>query len=138
MSSPPNTPHGTAESTIGLVHWGAVNVLGDGAQIIIEVPAFFEAHHVAYLTGVLESRLPDVFATDGLTVSLEPGELTRGPSGADYQPGRILIEGVTQPWPDARALREALEAAFVEAGEVEVRQRELGKDLLKHLRSARD
>lgn len=46
----------------------------------------------------------------------------------------IVIGPVSKPWPDAKVLRSALEDAFVEAGKVEVEQRTLARDLVRHLR----
>ncbi len=50
--------------------------------------------------------------------------------------GSIVLADLAKPWPDAATLRAALEAAFVEAGEIEQEQRAQAHELEKHLRSA--
>jgi hypothetical protein len=144
-------PHNEQTSTIGVVHWGALDVYGDGEGLHLVIPAYFEPHHVPYLDGVLESRLPDVFGrsvTRGPAVGneengamwfrLDPGERHGRGGGATYEEGSIVIGPVSQPWPDAAQLRKVLEEAFVEAGEVEAEQRGLAEQLVRHLRAARE
>jgi hypothetical protein len=123
------------KNTIGVVHWEALRTGTDGEQIVLIVPAYFQSHHVPYLGGVLESRLSEFFNNDSVSFSLSPGELARTTTSTSYEPGNIVINGMTKPWPDAAALRATLDAAFLEAGEIEERQRQLADDLFQHLRS---
>jgi hypothetical protein len=122
------------ENTIGVVHWSALQTGYDGERFLVVIPAFFQAHHVPYLEGVLKSRVAEIDA--GISVSLNPGQLTETRTSANYQPGSIVLADVTEPWPDAAKLRAALDAAFVEAGEIEVEQSKLASELEKHLRAA--
>jgi hypothetical protein len=120
-----------SENSIGIVHWEALNTGTDGEAIVLIIPAFFQSHHVPYLTSVLESRLDQFFDLESVSISLIAGERTR----TSYEEGTIVIRGVTEPWPDAGELREALDAAFEEAGHVEEEQRRRATELFKHLRS---
>jgi hypothetical protein len=117
------------------VQWGGLRAGTDGERIVLIVPAFFEAHHVPYLQGVLEARLAALLG-ENVHLELQPGELARTPSSANYEPGAIVMSGISQPWPDGTALRTALEDAFKEAGEIEVEQVRLAEQLVEHLRSA--
>jgi hypothetical protein len=140
------TPPGGIEDTIGAVHWEALDVYGDGEGLHLAIPAYFQEHHIPYLNSVLESRLPDVFGADDAEQApagegraevhfrLDPGHLVRNQTSTEYSRGMIVIGPVSKPWPDAKVLRSALEDAFVEAGEVEVEQRTLARDLVRHLR----
>ncbi len=123
------------DNTIGVVHWEALRTGTDGETIVLIIPAFFQSHHLPYLTAVVESRVREFFHNDDVPVSLTPGERTKTATGTSYEPGDIVIRGVTEPWPDAAALREALDAAFREGGEVEEQQRRRADDLFSHLRS---
>jgi hypothetical protein len=106
---------------------------------------------VPYLNGVLASRLPDVFGkpiTGGPSIGdegeaaiffrLDAGERTSDRNGTSYEPGAIVIGPLSPPWPDAAELRKVLDESLVEAGEVEVGQRELARSLVHHLRRAGD
>jgi hypothetical protein len=131
--SPPNDA-----TTIGAVQWGALTAGTDGERIVLIVPAFFESHHVPYLTGVLEARLSELF--DGtVELSLRPGRRTETRDGSsrevNYDRGAIVMSGVSKPWPNAQALRAALVDAFKEAGEIENEQLQLADELVQHLRA---
>jgi hypothetical protein len=140
------TPPGEIEDTIGVVHWEALDVYGDGEGLHLAIPAYFQEHHIPYLNGVLASKLATVFSEDNpeeapggegrpaVQFRLDAGELVREPNRAAYTPGMIVVGPVSEPWPDAEALRSALEEAFVEAGEVEVQQRTRARALVRHLR----
>jgi virulence-associated protein VagC len=131
---------------IGVVHWEALDVIGDGEGLHLAIPAYFQEHHIPYLNGVLASRLGTVFGEDDperapagegrpeVHFRLDAGELVRTERSAQYNPGTIVIGPVSEPWPDAKALRSALEEAFVEAGEVEIQQRTHARALRRHLR----
>jgi hypothetical protein len=122
-------------SSIGAIQWGALTAGTDGERIVLIVPAFFESHHVPYLTGVLEARLAELF-DESVELELRPGRRTATRSGASYEPGEIVMSGVSKPWPDAIGLRRALGDAFDEAGEIEVQQMRLADELIQHLRAS--
>ena len=105
----------------------------DGERIVLIVPAFFESHHIPYLTGVLKSRLAELF-DESVELTLRPGERNETRLSVDFQPGEIVMSGVSKPWPDPVALRKALEGAFEEAGEIEIQQMQLAQELIEHLR----
>jgi hypothetical protein len=50
---------------------------------------------------------------NGVSLELEPGELMRSPTEANYEPGRIVITGITEPWPEGSALRTAVRVLAV-------------------------
>ena len=128
----------TDENSIGVVRWGAMFAGTDGAQITLIIPAFFQAHHLPFLDGVLASRLADVFGESEVSFRLEAGELKRPERETSYEPGRIIITGIREPWPDGDALRTALDEAFVQAGEVEVEQHRRARELVRHLHMTGD
>ena len=106
----------------------------DEERFLIIIPAFFQSQHVPYLEAILKSRVAEI--NGGISVSLNPGRLTETSNGTGYEAGAIVLADVAEPWPDAAELRASLDAAFVVAGEIEVEQRKLARDLEKHLRSA--
>jgi hypothetical protein len=71
-----------------------------------------------------------------ISVLLNHGQLTETSNRTHYDPGTIVLTEAAAPWPDAAELRASLDAAFVEAGEIEGEQRKLAIELEKHLRSA--
>lgn len=121
------------DSTIGVVHWLALQVLGDGEGIHIVVPAYFEQYHEPYLQSALPSRLSSIIADERVLVEARGGE--RNANGWE-KPGEIVVAPVSEPWPDVDALRQAIEAALVEAGEVEAAQRKRAHELRQHLLAA--
>jgi hypothetical protein len=129
-----SAPAPEQEARIGAIHWGALSAGTDGERIVLIVPAFFEPHHAPYLTGVLEPRVAELF-DESVELSLRPGRRSATSSSVTYEPGEIVISGVSKPWPDAAALRKALEGAFDEAGEIEVQQMQLANELVEHLRT---
>ena len=62
------------DSTIGVVHWAALQVLGDGEGLHIVVPADFEQYHEPYLQSVLPSRLSSIIADERVKVEARGGE----------------------------------------------------------------
>jgi len=122
------------ENTIGVVRWGALRADTDGERLLVLIPAFFQKRHLPYLLDVVRSRVAEI--DDKIAVSLHPGLLTESPSGTAYDEGTIVLSDVSEPWPDAQELRAALDAAFVEAGEIEQEQAKLALKLWEHLRSA--
>lgn len=128
----------TDDNSIGVVHWGGMWAGTDGEQITLVIPAFFRPRHIPFLTSILASRLEDFFGEGQLEFRLEAGELERSTTGTRYEPGRIVITGVREPWPDGEQLRNALDGAFVEAGEVESEQLKRASELVKHLRTTGD
>jgi hypothetical protein len=128
----------TDNNSIGVVHWGGMFAGTDGEQITLVIPAFFRFHHVPFLEGVLVSRLDDFFGEEVVSFRLEAGELERSNTGRRYEPGRIIITGVREPWPDGEKFRKTLDDAFVEAGEVESEQVRRAQDLVRHLRTTGD
>ncbi|MGC2375383.1 MAG: hypothetical protein WA484_16070 [Solirubrobacteraceae bacterium] len=122
------------ENTIGVVHWEALQTGYDGERFLVIIPAFFQSQHVPYLEAILKSRVAEI--NGGIAVSLNPGRFFDTSNRTGYEPGTIVLADVAEPWPDAAGLRASLDAAFVEAGEIEVEQRRLARDLEKHLRSA--
>jgi hypothetical protein len=131
----PTDPAPQEQSRIGAIQWGALTAGTDGERIVLIVPGFFEPHHVPYLTEVLESRLAELLG-EGVELSLRPGRREKTGSSVDSERGEIVMSGVSKPWPDSTALREALEGAFEEAGEIELQQVQLANELIQHLRSA--
>lgn len=127
-------PMTVRENTIGAVQWEALWCATDGEQLSAIIPAFFLQQHTPYLNGVLASRLEGFFETDDVRFRLDPGDLTVSEHGTRYDPGQIVITGITEPWPDAEALRQTLDEAFKEAGEIEAEQRKSAHDLELHLR----
>jgi hypothetical protein len=117
------------DSTIGVVHWAALQVLGDGEGLHIVVPAY----HEPYLQIVLPSRLSSIIADERVMVEARGGE--RNANGWE-KAGEIVVGPVSEPWPDVDALRHALEAALVEAGEVEAAQRKRAHELQQLLLTA--
>lgn len=124
----------TRENTIGAVHWEGLQTAFDGERFLTIIPAYFQPQHVPYLESVIKSRLSEI--DDSISVSLNPGRLTQTGNGSSYESGTIVLTDVTKPWPDAEVLRTGLEAAFVEAGEIELEQRAQARELERHLRSA--
>ncbi len=122
------------ENTIGVVHWQALQTGFDGERFLVIIPAYFQSQHVPYLEPIISIRVKDL--DEKISVSLNPGHLTQNSNGTRYEPGSIVLADLAKPWPDAAALRTALEEAFVEAGEVEQEQRTQALDLEKHLRAA--
>jgi hypothetical protein len=121
------------DSTIGVVHWAALQVLGDGEGLHIVVPADFEQYHEPYLQSVLPSRLSSIIADERVKVEARGGECN---ANGWEKPGEIVVSLVSEPWPDVDALRHALEAALVEAGEVEAAQRKRAHELRQLLLTA--
>jgi hypothetical protein len=64
------------------------------------------------------------------------GILQQSARGTSYEPGQIVITGVTEPWPDGAALRRTLDEAFQEAGEIEAEQSRRALELQRHLRDS--
>jgi hypothetical protein len=122
------------ENTIGVVQWEALQTGFDGERFLVIIPAFFQSQHVPYLGPIISARVTDL--DDKVSISLNPGCLTESGDGTSYEPGSIVLAELAKPWPDAATLRVALEAAFVEAGEIEQEQRAQARELEKHLRSA--
>jgi hypothetical protein len=122
-------------NTIGVVHWEALDVGSDGELILVIIPAYFQSHHLPYLESVLQSRLATLLES-GMSLSLNPGQLSSSPNSTSYEPGSIVLAGLSKPWPNPVELRSTLDAAFVEAGEIEEKQRELLDDLAKHFRGS--
>lgn len=122
------------ENTIGVVHWDAMFAGTDGEQISLIIPAFFQAHHAPYLNDILRTRLRDLFGAD-VQFRLDPGELERSSTGANYEPGHIVITGIPEPWPNGSSLRRVLEESFSEAGAVESEQMKRRDALILHLRT---
>jgi hypothetical protein len=120
------------KSRIGVVQWNALDAGTDGERIVLMVPAFFESHHVPYLTGVLQPRLTELF-DDDVELTLQAGRRTKTRSSVEFERGMIVLSGVSRPWPDPLTLRTALEGAFKEAGEIEVQQMRLANELVEHL-----
>lgn len=121
------------ENTIGVVHWKALQTAYDGERFLVIIPAFFQAQHVPYLGSIISTRVRDL--DEKISVSLNPGRLTESSNATRYEPGNIVLADVSKPWPDAVALRTALEGAFVEAGEIEQEQRGQAVELERHLRA---
>jgi hypothetical protein len=121
------------ENTIGVVHWEALQVGYDGERFVVVIPAFFQSQHVPYLEPIISARIADM--NDKISVSLNPGHLHESRNSTGYEPGAIVLADVVKPWPDAAKLRAALEAAFVEAGEIEQEQYAQARELEKHLRT---
>jgi hypothetical protein len=117
----------TRENTIGVVHWEALETGFDGERFLVIIPAFFQSQHVPYLVPIISTRVNEL--DDKISVSLNPGRLTEGRNGTSYEPGSIVLADLAKPWPDAATLRGALEAAFVEAGEIEQEQRAQAREL---------
>jgi hypothetical protein len=122
------------ENTIGVVHWEALWAASDGEQISLIIPAFFLTQHTPYLNGVLPSRFEKLFGERPVEFRLDPGDLLESDRGVRYTEGQIVVTGLTEPWPDGAELREMLEQAFREAGEIEGEQRERANALHRHLR----
>jgi len=122
------------ENSIGVVHWEGLQTGHDGERFLVIIPAYFQPHHVSYLDGILRARIAEI--DENIAVSLNPGRLIETTNGSSYELGTIVLSDVAEPWPDAAKLRAALEAAFVEAGEIEVAQSTSARDLEKHLRAA--
>jgi hypothetical protein len=122
------------ENTIGVVHWEALRTGHDGERFLVIIPAFFQPQHVPYLDGILRARVAEI--DESISVSLNPGRLTETSNSTSYEPGTIVLADVVEPWPNAAELRAKLDAAFVEAGEIEAEQSKLAGDLETHLRSA--
>jgi hypothetical protein len=123
----------TRENTIGVVHWGGMWAGTTGEQIALVIPAFFQGNHAPFLKDIIASRLDEMFGYDGLTIVLEPGELSKNNRGTRYEPGTVAIYGINEPWPDPADFREALDGAFIEAGEVEAAQMKKADALGAHL-----
>jgi hypothetical protein len=121
------------DSTVGVIHWGALQVLGDGEGLHIVVPAYFEQYHEPYLQSVLPSRLSSIFSDERVMIEARGGERNANGWG---KAGEIVIGPVSEPWPDVSALRHALDAALVEAGEIEVAQRKRAHELRQLLFTA--
>lgn len=128
----------TDDNSIGVVHWGGMWAGTDGERITLVIPGFFRAHHIPFLSSILEARLADFFGEGEIECRLEAGEYERSETGSRYEPGQIIITGVREPWPDGEAFRKALDDAFIEAGEVESEQLRRAKDLVRHLRATGD
>jgi len=122
------------ENTIGVVHWEALQTGSDGERLLVIIPAYFQKRHVPYLSDVVRARIAEI--DEGIAVSLNPGLLTESARGSSYDEGTIVLTDLSEPWPDAAKLRAALDAAFVEAGEIEQEQAKLALRLWEHLRSA--
>jgi hypothetical protein len=125
----------TRLNTIGAVHWDGMWAGTTGEDITLVIPAFFRENHVPFLLDILGTKLPDLFEYETELV-LDPGELKQTAQGTSFEPGTIGIAHVHQPWPDAKALREAIDDAFAQAGEVEAAQMRLADELVAHLKSA--
>ncbi len=128
----------TSDNTAGAVHWGGLFTGMDGKQISLAIPMFFQREHVPYLESVLRARLGEFFAGDDVNFRLDPGELTSSEQETRYEKGHLVITGVTEPWPDGRALRELLEDALATAGEMEAEQTRKAVELTRHLRKTGD
>jgi len=92
----PIDPAPQEQSRIGVVQWGALTAGTDGERIALIVPAFFEPHHVPYLTGVLESRLAELLGED-VELSLRPGRRESTGSSVNFERGHIVMSGVSEP-----------------------------------------
>lgn len=121
------------ENTIGAVHWKGLHIGFNGEQFVVVIPAFFQSQHVPYLQPIISARVHDL--DDKISVSLKPGELSQTHRSTHYEPGSILLVGVSKPWPDAVVLRKSLESAFAEAGKIEEEQRAQARELERHLRA---
>jgi hypothetical protein len=76
-----------------------------------------------------------MFGEDELTLVLEPGRIRQTKTGQRHEPGRIIIYGLREPWPDPAEFRHALDSAFREAAEVEAEQMQRANSLVAHLRA---
>jgi hypothetical protein len=126
------------ENTIGLVDRGAMFGGADGELITLVIPALFQAHHMPFLNGVLALRLEDVFGEDQVSFGLEAGELERWSRGSSYEAGRIIIVGISEPWPNGEMLRAALDEAFEQPGAVDAEQLSRADELVEHLLTTGD
>ena len=123
------------ENTIGIVHWEALWAASNGEQLTVVIPAFFLQQHTPYLNGVLSLRLESIFGEGAVEFRLDPGDLEVSDRGTRYQPGDVVSRASRNRGRMAAKLREALEEAFREAGEIEVEQGRRARELEAHLRT---